>query len=69
MDKKEYQISEKDIESALRYLQTHDPKNATREQAEALLKDLQSGFHSMAHDNPELLLQLQKELEQHKKSQ
>jgi hypothetical protein len=58
-----YKISEKDIESALRWLKVNDPENATREQAEALLKDLKAGFHGMAHNNPELLAQLKQELD------
>ncbi|HET8669414.1 MAG TPA: hypothetical protein VFM05_01955 [Candidatus Saccharimonadales bacterium] len=60
---KPYEITEKDIESALRWLKVNDPKNATREQAEALLRDLKSGFHSMAHNNPELLAKLKQELD------
>lgn len=60
---KPYEISEKDIESALRWLKVNDPENATREQAEALLKDLKAGFHSMAHNNPDLLNQLKQELD------
>lgn len=58
-----YKISEQDIESALRWLKVNDPENATREQAESLLKDLRSGFHSMAHNNPELLAKLKQELD------
>lgn len=60
---KPYEITEKDIESALRWLKVNDPENATREQAEALLKDLKAGFHSMAHNNPDLLNQLKQELD------
>lgn len=63
---KPYEISEKDIESALRWLKVNDPENATREQAEALLKDLKAGFHSMAHNNPDLLNQLKQELDSDK---
>ncbi len=58
-----YEINEKDIESVIRYLEIHDPKNASREKAIALLEDLRAGVHSMAHNNPELLEQLQKEIE------
>lgn len=63
---KPYEINEKDIESTLRWLKVNDPKNATREQAEALLKDLKEGFHSMAHNNPDLLNQLKQELDSDK---
>jgi hypothetical protein len=59
MDKNEkYTVSEEDIEVALRYLKFNDPKNATREKAKAMLDDLQSGFHGMAHHDPERLLDL-----------
>ncbi len=63
---KPYEMNEKDIESALRWLKVNDPENATREQAEALLKDLKAGFHSMAHNNPDLLNQLKQELDSNK---
>ncbi|HKU18740.1 MAG TPA: hypothetical protein VJP80_05710 [Candidatus Saccharimonadales bacterium] len=61
-----YEISEKDIQSVMRYLETHDVENATREKAIALLEDLHAGVHSMAHNNPELLEQLQKEVEENR---
>jgi len=60
---KPYEINEKDIESALRWLKVNDPENATRDQAVALLNDLKSGFHGMAHNNPELLAKLKQELD------
>lgn len=65
----EEQFSEKDIEVALRYLKYHDSENATREKAIALLTDLQEGYHHMAHTNPELLEELQKAIQQEKKSE
>ncbi|HUY85087.1 MAG TPA: hypothetical protein VMU97_01070 [Candidatus Dormibacteraeota bacterium] len=64
-----YEKSEEDIEVALRYLKFHDPENATREQAIALLEDLQSGFHSMAHHDPQQLLELQKKIDANKHSE
>ncbi|HEY4963352.1 MAG TPA: hypothetical protein VIH90_01515 [Candidatus Saccharimonadales bacterium] len=63
---KKYEISDKDIKVALRFLKFNDPENATRDQAIALLEDLQSGFHGMAHYNPELLLKLQQEIDSKK---
>lgn len=66
MDERE--ITEQDIEVALRYLKYHDPENATREEATSLLEDLQQGYHQMSHDNPELLEKLKKELDENKKS-
>lgn len=64
---KEFKITEEEIAKALNYLKYHDPENATREQAEALLRDLQAGYHGMAQHNPELLLKLQKDLKKDKK--
>lgn len=61
-----YEISEQDIESVIRYLKAHEPEKATRENAITLLEDLRAGVHSMAHNNPELLEQLQKELDENK---
>lgn len=60
---KPYEINEKDIESTLRWFKVNDPENATRDQAIALLNDLKSGFHGMAHNNPELLAKLKQELD------
>jgi hypothetical protein len=61
-----YKPSEKDIESALRWLKINDSEKATRDQAIALLGDLKSGFHGMAHNNPELLIKLKQELDDNK---
>lgn len=58
-----YEISEHDIEVALRYLKYNEPTKATREEAIALLQDLQAGFHGMAHHNPDKLMELKKELD------
>lgn len=62
-DNEQFRISEKDIGVALRYLKYHDPENATRDRAIAMLKDLNSGFHRMAHDDPDRLLELQRKVE------
>jgi hypothetical protein len=59
-----YELNEKDISSVVHYLEIHEPENATREKAIAILEDLQTGVHRMAHTNPALLEKLQKELEE-----
>jgi len=59
---KPYEENEKDIESVMRWLAINDPERATREDAIAMLHDLQSGFHQMSHSNPELLMNLRAEL-------
>jgi hypothetical protein len=63
---KKYEINDQDIESVINFLKINDPENATREKAIELLQDLQRGFHGIAHDNPDLLLKLQKELDESK---
>jgi tryptophanyl-tRNA synthetase len=59
-----YELNEKDIDSVIRYLKLTDPENATPEKAIELLEELQAGAHMLAHDNPELLEQLNQELQQ-----
>jgi predicted hydrolase (HD superfamily) len=66
---KSYETNEKDIESVMRWLAINDPENATREDAIAMLHDLQSGFHQMSHSNPELLMELRTEIEGSKSGQ
>lgn len=66
---KQYEITDKDIESALLYLKHNDPENAARENAVALLNDLQQGYHNIAHTNPALLDELQKELNDNRKNE
>jgi hypothetical protein len=60
----EYHISEEDIEVAMRNLKFDDPEHATREDAINMLKDLQSGYHSMSHNDPQRLLKLQKDIDE-----
>ena len=49
---KDYKISEKDIESVIRFLKLTDPEHATREMAIQILETMQATFHRMAHDDP-----------------
>lgn len=63
-----YEISEEDIDVALRYLKYNEPERATREEAIALLEESQAGFHGMAHHDPEKLLSLKKELDKRKRT-
>lgn len=63
---KKYEINDKDIESVIQFLKINNPEDYTREKAISLLEDLQRGFHGMAHNNPELLVKLQKELDEDK---
>jgi hypothetical protein len=61
---KKYEIIEKDIDSAIRWLQIHDPEHATPEDAIGLLETLQQMAHQLGHVmDEEAMLRAQKELE------
>lgn len=64
---KDYELNEKDIDSALRYLKATDPENATPEKAIAMLEELMAGVHMLSHTNPELLEKLYQDLKNDKK--
>jgi len=53
-----YQINEKDIDSMLNYLKAKDPEHATPEMAIELLEYLQATFHTMQHENPDMLAKI-----------
>jgi hypothetical protein len=52
---KRYELNEKDIDSVLNFLKLTDPEHATPEMAIAVLEHMQSSFHTMSHEDPELL--------------
>lgn len=53
-----YQINEKDIDSVLRFLKITDPEHATPKMAIELLEYLQLTFHTMQHENPDMLAKI-----------
>jgi hypothetical protein len=55
MSDSDYEINEKDIDSALSYLKIHHPEDATPEKAIAMLEELKAGVHMLAHTDPEKL--------------
>ena len=61
-DPPHYELNEKDIESTIRFLKTIDPEHATPEMAIEILEHLQMTFHTMSHDDPELLEKIYWEL-------
>lgn len=67
-DEEKYEVTETDIEAAISYLKYHDPKNANRDRAIVMLRDLNSDFHRMAHDEPDRLLELKRKVDGPKKS-
>lgn len=57
-----YELNEKDIDGAIRYLKIHDPENATPEKAIAKIEEAIASAHALGHTNPEGLEQLLEEL-------
>jgi uroporphyrinogen-III synthase len=53
-----YEITEKDIESTVRYLEIFHPENANKEYAAEMLMYLKASFHRLALTNPEALEEL-----------
>ena len=63
---KEYEINEKDIDSVIRWLKIHDPENATPETAIEILEEIHARVHLLAHEDPESLEKIYKELREKK---
>ena len=59
---KRYEITEKDIDTVLTILKQVDPEHATPDMAITILEHFQAKFHIMAHEDPEKLEKLLKEL-------
>ena len=53
MSNKDREITEEDIQKAIRYLKTKDPAKANREDAIKLLQSMQLTAHMIAHDQVE----------------
>jgi len=60
---KQFEFSDEDIEAAQRYMRLHISKDATREDAEAMLKRKRSELRKIARDDPKRLHKLQKRLD------
>ncbi len=61
-----YQINEKDIDTVLNYLKTHDPENATPDMAMALLEFYKIKFHELAHTDLSKLEEIYEEFKKEK---
>jgi hypothetical protein len=61
-DMSDYQINEKDIESVIRYMKIHDPKNADREYAIQFLESLQGVAGELVNTDVEFAERLEKAL-------
>lgn len=64
---KRYEITEKDIDTVITILKSVNPEHATPEMAITILEHFQAKFHMMAHEDPEKLVELLKELTEQKK--
>lgn len=60
---KPYEISDEDIEAALRYMKLHVSKNSTLEDARKMIKDIGSDFHKLAISEPERFFKIKKKIE------
>jgi len=58
----DYELNEPDIESTMRFLRTHDPDNANRDTAIEFLEYMRLAAHKYAHDQPQNLEKMYKEL-------
>lgn len=63
---KKYEITEKDIETALKFLKATDPEHATPEMAIELLEHMHATFHTMIHEDPETLAKIYEDLKKQK---
>lgn len=66
----DYEINEKDIDSALEWLKKNDPANATPEGAIQFIVDLRNNAHQNLHDSTdEERIKLYKELKREDKTE
>ena len=63
---KKYEITEKDIETALKFLRATDPEHATPEMAIELLEHMHATFHTMSHEDPDTLAKMYEDLKKQK---
>ncbi len=68
MSNKKYELNEKDLDSAMRYLKAFHPEDASYEMAIALLEGMMTKYHKMNHDNPKDLEEIYEKLQQDKKA-
>ena len=60
---KPYEISDEDIEKALRYMKLHVSKNSTLEDARKMLEDFGSDVHKLALSEPERFSKLKQKID------
>jgi len=66
MSSDKYELNEKDLDSAMRYLKAFHPENANPETAIALLEGMMTKYHMMNHDNPKDLEKIYQEIQKSK---
>jgi hypothetical protein len=60
---KPYEISDEDIEKALRYMKLHVSKSSTLEDARKMLEDFGSDVHIIAINEPERLSKIKQKID------
>jgi hypothetical protein len=65
---KPYEISDEDIEAALRYMKLHVSKNSTLEDARKMLEDFGSDVHKLALSEPERFLKMKEKIDKRHKA-
>lgn len=59
---KPYEISDEDIEKALRYMKLHVSKNSTLDDARKMIEDFGSNVHKLAINEPESFSKLKQKI-------
>ena len=54
----DYELNEKDIDTALAWLKINDPENATPEKAITMIEEAMASAHMLGHHDPTQLEQL-----------
>lgn len=62
MPMSDYHISDEDIAAVLRFLEIHDPENATEKNARDFLHNIKAGVHDLALEKPEALVEIYESL-------
>jgi len=59
----DYQITDEDIDTLVRYLAVYHPENANREYAQRMLESTKSALHQIAVNNPDDIEALYEQVE------
>ena len=59
---KDYEINERDVQSVIHFLELNDPEHATPEMAISILEHMMATYHTIAHQDPEVLVKMYEEV-------